>query len=74
MESKKMIQMKLFTKQTDLQTERMNLWLPGGRVGGGGRTVREFGTDTYTLVYLKWITNRDLLNSTGNSAQYYVTT
>ena len=32
---KKMIQMKLFTKQTDLQTERMNLWLPGGRGEGG---------------------------------------
>jgi len=37
-------------------------------------TVREFGTDMYTLLYLKWITNKDLLYSTGNSAQYYVTT
>ena len=26
----------------------------------------------YTLLYLKWITNKDLLYSTGNSAQYYV--
>ena len=26
----------------------------------------------YTVVYLKWITNRDLLYSTGNSAQCYV--
>ena len=25
----------------------------------------------YTLLYLKWITNRDLLNSTENSAQCY---
>ena len=29
--------------------------------------------DMYTLLYLKWITNKDLLYSTGNSAQYYVT-
>ena len=26
--------------------------------------------DTYTLFYLKWITNEDLLHSTGNSAPY----
>ena len=44
----------------------------GGIVGRG--TDWEFGNDMYTLLYLKWITNRDLLYSTGNSAQYYVTT
>ena len=27
----------------------------------------------YTLLYLKWITNKFLLHSTGNSAQCYVT-
>ena len=32
----------------------------------------EFGMDMYTLLNLKWITNKDLLSSTGNSAQYYV--
>ena len=26
----------------------------------------------HTLLYLKWIINKDLLYSTGNSAQYYV--
>ena len=31
--------------------------------------VREFGIDMYTLLYLKWITNKALLYSTGNSAQ-----
>ena len=40
----------------------MNLWLPGERVGGRDR---EFGMEMYTLVYLKWITNKDLLYSTG---------
>ena len=48
----------------------MNLWLPGGRLGGG--TVREFGMDMYTLLYLRWITNEDLLYSSGNSAQCFV--
>ena len=33
---------------------------------------REFGTDMYTLLYFKWITIKDLLYSTGNSAQCYV--
>ena len=27
--------------------------------------------DMYTLLYLKWITNKDLLYSTGNSAQCF---
>ena len=34
--------------------------------------VREFGMDMYTLLYLKQITNKDVLYSTGNSAQCYV--
>ena len=38
----------------------------------GGRKVWELGMDMYTLVYLKWITNRDLLYNTWNSSQYYV--
>ena len=36
--------------------------------------VRESGIEVYTLLYLKLITNKDLLYSTGNSAQYYITT
>ena len=40
----------------------------------GEPIVREFGIDMYVLLYLKWITNKDLLYSAGNSAQYYVTT
>ena len=46
-----------------------NLWLPGEKDGG-----REFGMDTDTLLYLTWITNKDLLHSTGSSAQYSVIT
>ena len=32
----------------------------------------EFGMDLITLLCLKWTTNKDLLYSTGNSAQCYV--
>ena len=34
--------------------------------------VREFRMDMYTLLYLKWIANKALLCSTGNSAQCHV--
>ena len=37
----------------------MNLWLPEGK----GGIVKEFGIDMYTMIYLKWITNKDLLYS-----------
>ena len=35
----------------------------------GEEIDRDFGTDMYSLLYLKWITNKVLLYSTGNSAQ-----
>ena len=41
----------------------MNLRLPGEWI------IRELGMDMYTLLYLNWITNKDLLCRTGNSAQ-----
>ena len=63
----------IYKTEIDSQTQKTNLWLPGARLGGGG-IVREFGIDMYTLLYFKWIINKDLLYSTGNSAQYYVTT
>ena len=40
----------------------------------GEGIVREFGMGMYTLLYLKWKTNKDLLYSTGNFAQCYVAT
>ena len=44
----------------------------GGGEGWREGIVSEFGIDMYTLLYLKRITNKDLLCSTGNSAQCYV--
>ena len=34
--------------------------------------VRLYGMDMYPHLHLKWVTNKDLLYSTGNSAQCYV--
>ena len=57
-------------KETHRLRELSILW-PGE--GWGKKIVREFGMDMYTLPYLKWIINKDLLYSTWNSAQCYVT-
>ena len=46
---------------------RMNLWLLGRWMVES--IDREFGMDMYTLLYLKLIANKDLLYSTGTSAQ-----
>ena len=66
-----MIQVNVFTgwKRTRRLGEQAYGCL-GGRMGVGG-IVREFEVDMYTLLYLKWITNNDIL-CTGNSAQCYV--
>ena len=55
---------------TDLGKE---LLVARGRELGEGM-VREFGRDMYTLLHLKWITNKDLPYKTGNAAQNYGTT
>ena len=38
----------------------------------GGGISWKIGIDIYTLLYIKQITNKDLLYSTGNSTQYSV--
>ena len=39
------------------------------KVGRGGGTNWELRIDIYTLLCMKWITNEDLLFSTGNPTQ-----
>ena len=63
--------MNLLTKQTDSQTQRKNLWLPWGRRIGGTDSQGVWAGHVHTAD-LKWITNKDLLYSTWNSAQCYV--
>ena len=41
-------------------------------VAGGREIIKGFGKGMYTLLYLKRITNKDILYSTRNSAQCYV--
>ena len=57
--------MNLFTKKK--QSLRLReLCFHQGEEGCGERIAREFQMGMYTLLYLKWITNKDLLYSTGN--------
>ena len=54
-----------YAQNTNRRTDLMNeLTVAGGRVGG---MVREFGMDVYTLLYLKCVTTKALLDSTGTS-------
>ena len=53
----------------ETQTQNMNLRLLVGE-DQGEEIVRDFGVDT--LLYLKWMTNKDLLQSTGNATQCYM--
>ena len=48
----------------------MNLWWLGA--GAPEDRDRKFWMDMHTLLYLKWITNKDLLYSTGNSVQCHM--
>ena len=49
------------TKQKETHREPIYSWRGEG-------IVRKFGKDMDTLLYLRWITNKDLLYSTWNSA------
>ena len=59
--------MNLFTKQKETHRLRKQTY---GCHGEG--VVRDFGKVMYTLLYLKWITNKNLLYGTWNSAHCYV--
>ena len=63
--------MNLLTKQKQTQGLRENqTYRCRCRAEESGEgIVREFGMDMYTMLYLKWVTNKDLLYNTGNSAQ-----
>ena len=63
---KEMIQTNLQNRKrpTDLEKELT--------VASGEGRVKKFGINMCTRLYLKWITKKDLLYSTGYSAQCYV--
>ena len=69
---KKKIQMNLSTKQKQTQKLRERIYgYQEERVGGGIDQGFEF--DMYTLLYLKYITNKALLYSIGDSSQSVIT-
>ena len=59
----------IYKTEVESWMQKTNLWLPGG---AGGGINWKIGIDIYTLLYIKYITNKNLLNSTGNSSQYTV--
>ena len=61
----------IYKTETDSQTQRTDLWLPGGKGGGGGMDW-EFGISRCKLLYIEWTNNKVLLCSTGNYIQYPV--
>ena len=54
----------IYKTETESQTWKTNLWLSGGK-----GINWEIGTDIYTLPYIKWVTNKNPLYSTGNSSK-----
>ena len=52
-------------------SSRWQNWESGERMVVGEGTVREFGMDMSTLLYLRWITHKGLPYSTENCAQCY---
>ena len=59
--------MNFLTKQKEIHRLRKQIYVCWGK-----RIVRDFGKVMYTLKYLKWITNKDLLYGTWDPAQCYV--
>ena len=68
-----MLQLNLQNRNRITDLENKLMVTKGERLAGGCINW-EFGIDIYILLYLKWMTNKDLLYSRGNSTQYSVIT
>ena len=60
--------------EIETQMQRTNVWTPsgenGGGVGGGGGMNWEIGIDMYTLICIKWISNKNLLYKRINKIKF----
>ena len=66
-----MTQMSLFTEQKQThRLQKQTLWFLKGKCLGG--INEELGINIHILLYIKQITDKDLLYRTGNSTQYFV--
>ena len=63
--------MNLFTKQNRLTYKESKFMFTKGESGGG---INQAGINIYTLLCIKYITNKDLLYSQGNYTQYLIIT
>ena len=63
----------IYKTEIDSQAQKTNLWLPKGKGGVGRGINHKFGINIYTLLYIKQITNKDLLHSTGNYKYFVIT-
>ena len=59
----------IYKTERESETQKTNLQLLGGKREG---TNQKIGIDMFTLLNIKWIIDKDLLYSTGNSTQYLV--
>ena len=71
-ESKKKWYKWTYLRSTNWLTDLENEFMVIRGEGWGEGIVRELGMDMYTLLCLKWIIDKDLQYSTGNSAQGYL--
>ena len=62
-----------YKRETDSQISKTNLRLPKKETWRA-EINQESGINTYTILYIKQITNKDLLQSIGNYTQYSVIT
>ena len=65
--------MNLFSKQKETHRHRKQTYGYQREKGEGGGINYEAGINIYTQLCIKQATNNDLLYSTGNYTQYYVT-
>ena len=66
-----MIQINLLTKQKQASKQQQQLRFTKGK-NWRGWINQKFRINTYTLLYIKQINNKDVLYNTGDSTQYSV--
>ena len=66
--------MNLYTVQKHSHRHRKQTMVTKGEREGGGINQEEYGINMYKLLYIKQISNKDLLYSTGNYIQHHVIT
>jgi len=63
----------IYKAETDLQISKINIATKAGKDRSGAWDEHTHThTHTHTQLYIRWITNKDLLFTTGNPTQYFV--